>query len=188
MEAVKGNWENRKNEAEFALRRLITVRNKEPQPSLCVLQRKVEELKKELEKFGNAQGSLLEKGIGKLTDEERNNCVRNYEDVVEKMYDELDVALEMMRLLVNPAPAVAPLTVDQSISNEKSSVSRCKEIIETKLKRLSETLDNANTVHGVASLLDIKTILESIRRWFMLNMLSPIQGSWNLTLEIMIQT
>ena len=52
MEAVKGNWENRKNEAEFALRRLVTVRNKEPQPSLHVLQRKVEELKKELEKFG----------------------------------------------------------------------------------------------------------------------------------------
>ena len=134
MEAVKGNWENRKNEAEFALRRLVTVRNKEPQPSLCVLQRKVEELKKELEKFGNAQGSLLEKGIGKLTDEERNNYVRNYEDVVEKMYDELDVALEMVRLLENPAPAVAPPTVDQSISNEKSSVSRYKDIIESKVE------------------------------------------------------
>ena len=110
MEAVKGNWENRKNEAEFALRRLTTVRNKEPQPSLHVLQRKVEELKKELEKFSNAQGSLLEKGSGKLTDEERTNYVRNYEDVVGKMYDELDTALELVNLMENPAPEVAPPT------------------------------------------------------------------------------
>ena len=164
MEAVKGNWENRKNEAEFALRRLITVRNKEPQPSLCVLQRKVEELKKELEKFGNAQGSLLEKGIGKLTDEERNNYVRNYEDVVEKMYDELDVALEMVNVMENPAPVVAPPTVEQSISNEKSSASRCKEIIESKLKKVDEALDDASAVHGVASLSNIQARLECIRK------------------------
>ena len=47
MEATKGNWENSKNEAEFALRLLIAVRSKE-QPSLHVLQRKVDELKKKL--------------------------------------------------------------------------------------------------------------------------------------------
>ena len=57
MEAAKGNWENRKSEAESALRRLTTVRNKEPQPSLLVLQRKIDELKKEMEKFGTAQGA-----------------------------------------------------------------------------------------------------------------------------------
>ena len=164
MEAVKGNWENRKNEAEFALRRLVAVRNKEPQPSLHVLQRKVEEMKKELEKFGNAQGALLEKGSGRLTDEERTNYVTNYELVVEKMYDELDIATEMVRLLENPAPAIAPPSVDQSISNEKSSVSRCKEIIESKLKKLMETSDSASTVHGIDSLLNIQMRLENVRK------------------------
>ena len=164
MEAVKGNWENRKNEAESALRRLTTVRSKEPQPSLPVLQRKVDELKKEMEKFGNAQGSLLEKGSGKLTDEERTNYVKNYDELGDKMHDELDIALEMVRLLENPTPAVTPPTIEQSISNEKSSASRCKEIIESKLRKLSETLDDASTVHGVASLMDIKTTLESIRK------------------------
>ena len=44
--------ENSKNEAESALRRLNTVRSKEPQPSLLVLQRKVDELKKEIVNFG----------------------------------------------------------------------------------------------------------------------------------------
>jgi len=52
MEAFKGNCENSKNEAESALRRLNTVRSKEPQPSLLVLQRKVDELKKEIVNFG----------------------------------------------------------------------------------------------------------------------------------------
>ena len=164
MEAVKGNWENRKNEAEFALRRLVAVRNKEPQPSLHVLQRKVEEMKKELEKFGNAQGALLEKGSGRLTDEERTNYVTNYEQVVEKMYDELDIATEMVRLLENPAPAIAPPSVDQSISNEKSSVSRCKGIIDYKLKKLKEKLEDESAVHGVASLSNMQTMLEGVRK------------------------
>ena len=67
MEAVKGNWENRKNEAEFALRRLTTVRNKEPQPSLHVLQRKVEELKKSLHKrdrFRTSGTTFLSRSTG----------------------------------------------------------------------------------------------------------------------------
>ena len=164
MEAVKGNWENRKNEAESALRRLTTVRSKEPQPSLPVLQRKVDELKKEMEKFGNAQGSLLEKGLGKLTDEERTNYVKNYDELGDKMHDELDIALEMVRLLENPAPAVTPPTVDQTISIEKSSVSRYKEIIESKLNKVKEALEDASTVHGIVSLSDIKMRLESIRK------------------------
>ena len=87
MEAVKGNWENRKNEAESALRRLIAVRNKEPPPSLLVLQRKVDEMKKEVEKFGNAQGVLLEKGSGKLTDEERTNYVREYDELGDRIHE-----------------------------------------------------------------------------------------------------
>ena len=48
MEAAKGNWRNRKNEAEIALRRLTTVRSKEPQPSLQVLKRNIDELKNEI--------------------------------------------------------------------------------------------------------------------------------------------
>ena len=85
MEAIKGNWGYRKNEAESALRRLTTVRRKEPQPSLLVLQRKVDELKKEMEKFGTAHGSLLEKGSGKLTDEERTDYVNVYGELGEIM-------------------------------------------------------------------------------------------------------
>ena len=164
MEAVKGNWENRKNVAEAALRRLTAVRSKEPQPSLLVLKRKVDELKKEVDKFDSAQESLMEKGSGKLTDEDRINYVRGYDELGDRIHEELDVALEMVNLMENPAPVVAPPTIEQSISNEKSSASRCKEIIESKLKKLSETLDDASTVHGVASLMDIKTTLESIRK------------------------
>ena len=164
MEAIKGNWGNRKNEAESALRRLTTVRRKEPQPSLLVLQRKVDELKKEMEKFGTAHGSLLEKGSGKLTDEERTNYVNVYGELGDKMHDELDIALEMVYLMENPAPVVAPPTVDQSITNEKSSVTRSREIIESKLNKLTETLDNASIVHGIASLSDIKMRLEGVRK------------------------
>ena len=164
MEAVKGNWENRKNVAEAALRRLTAVRSKEPQPSLLVLKRKVDELKKEVDKFDSAQESLMEKGSGKLTDEDTTNFVRAYDELGDRIHEELDVALEMVNLMENPAPVVAPPTIEQSISNKKSSASRCKEIIESKLKKLSETLDDASTVHGVASLMDIKTTLESIRK------------------------
>ena len=70
METAKGNWRNRKNEAEIALRRLITVRSKEPQPSLQVLKRKIVELKNENERFSAAQGTLMEKASLKLPDEE----------------------------------------------------------------------------------------------------------------------
>ena len=164
MEAVKGNWENSKNEAEFALRRLIAVRSKEPQPSLHVLQRKIDELKKEIANFGTAQKSLLEKGSGKLSDEDKTRYVKEYEEVGEKMYDELDIALEMVHLLENPAPAVAPPSVEQTISNEKSSVSRYKEIIESKLKKVKETLEDASIVHGIASLSNIQMRLENIRK------------------------
>ena len=143
MEAVKGNWENRKNVAEAALRRLTAVRSKEPQPSLLVLKRKVDELKKEVDKFDSAQESLMEKGSGKLTDEDRINYVRGYDELVDRMHEELDIALEMMHLLENPAP-----TVDQSIINEKSSVSRYKGIIEYKLKKLKEKLEDESAVHG----------------------------------------
>ena len=152
MEAVKGNWKNRKNVAESALKRLIAVRSKEPQPSLQVLKRKIDELKKETEKFDSAQGSLMEKGTGKLSEEETNRYERDYEEVGDRIHAELDIALEMMHLIENPAPEVAPPTVDQSISNEKSSVSRYKGIIESKLNKLMETLDSASTIHGIASL------------------------------------
>ena len=164
MEAVKGNWENRKNVAEAALRRLTAVRSKEPQPSLLVLKRKVDELKKEVDKFDSAQESLMEKGSGKLTDEDRINYVRGYDELGDRIHEELDVALEMVNLMENPAPAIAPPSVDQSINNEKSSVSRCKEIIESKLNKLTEGLDNASIVHGIASLSDIKMRLENIRK------------------------
>ena len=164
MEAVKGNWENSKNEAESALRRLNTVRNKEPQPSLLVLRRKVDELKKEVVNFGIAQRTLLEKGSGKLSDEDRTRYVRDYDELGDRMHDELDIALEMVQLMENPAPAVTPPTVDQTISIEKSSVSRYKEIIESKLNKVKEALEDAGTVHGIASLSDIKMRLESIRK------------------------
>ena len=140
MEAVKGNWKNSKNEAEFALKRLVAVRRKEPQPSLHVLQRKVDELKKEMANFGTAQRSLLEKGSGKLSEEETTRYERDYEEVGDRIHAELDIALEMMHLIENPAPEVAPPTVDQSISNEKSSVSRYKGIIESKLKKVNGNL------------------------------------------------
>ena len=159
MEAVKGNWENGKNEAEAALRRLNTVRNKEPQPSLLVLQRKVDELKKEVVNFGTAQRFLLEKGSGKLSDEERSGYVRAYDQLVDRMHEELDIALEMVHLLENPA-----LTVDQSIINERSSVSRYKGIIDYKLKKLKEKLEDESAVHGVASLSNMQTMLEGIRK------------------------
>ena len=164
MEAVKGNWENSKNEAESALRRLNTVRNKEPQPSLLVLRRKVDELKKEVVNFGIAQRTLLEKGSGKLSDEDRTRYVRDYDELGDRMHDELDIALEMVQLMENPAPAVTPPTVDQTISIEKSSVSRYKEIIESKLNKVKEALEDAGTVHGIVSLSDIKMRLESIRK------------------------
>ena len=164
MEAVKGNWENSKNEAESALRRLNTVRNKEPQPSLLVLRRKVDELKKEVVNFGIAQRTLLEKGSGKLSDEDRSRYVRDYDELGDRMHDELDIALEMVHLMENPAPAVAPLSVEQSIINEKSSVSRYKEIIESKLNKVKEALEDASTVHGIASLSNIQMRLENIRK------------------------
>ena len=164
MEAVKGNWENRKNVAEAALRRLTAVRSKEPQPSLLVLKRKVDELKKEVDKFDSAQESLMEKGSGKLTDEDTTNFVRAYDELGDRIHEELDVALEMVNLMENPAPVVAPPTVEQSISNEKSSASRCKEIIESKLKKVDEALDDASAVHGVASLSNIQARLEGIRK------------------------
>ena len=106
MEAVKGNWENRKNEAEFALRRLVAVRNKEPQPSLHVLQRKVEEMKKELEKFGNAQGALLEKGSGRLTDEERTNYVTNYEQKPRKSTSIYRLIMKLLHYLYDFYPEI----------------------------------------------------------------------------------
>ena len=59
----------------------------------------------------------------------------------------------------NPAP-----TVDQSIINEKSSVSRYKGIIEYKLKKLKEKLEDESAVHGVASLSNMQTMLEGIRK------------------------
>ena len=164
MEAVKGNWKNSKNVAESALKRLIAVRSKEPQPTLQVLKRKIDELKNETVKFDSAQRFFMEKGAGKLSEEEITRYERDYEEVGDRIHAELDLALEMVHLMENPAPVVAPPTIEQSISNEKSSASRCKEIIESKLKKLSETLDDASTVHGVASLMDIKTTLESIRK------------------------
>ena len=82
----------------------------------------------------------------------------------DKIHAELDIALEMMHLMENLAPAIAPPTIDQSIINEKSSVSRYKGIIESKLQKLTESLDNAGTIHGIASLSDIKMRLESIRK------------------------
>ena len=121
-------------------------------------------MKKEVEKFGNAQGALLEKGSGKLTDEERTNYVRDYDQLGDRIHEELDVALEMVNLMENPAPEVAPPTVDQTIINEKSSVSRCREIIESKLKKLMETLDSASTVHSIASLSNFQVRLESVRK------------------------
>ena len=125
MEAVKGNWENRKNEAESALRRLITVRKKEPQPSLLVLQRKVDEMKKEVEKFGYAQGVLLEKGSGKLTDEERTNYVKNYDELGDKMHEELDIALEMVQSMENPVLFllwVTPLAMRNLLSQDSGGL------------------------------------------------------------------
>ncbi|MDE5087716.1 MAG: murein biosynthesis integral membrane protein MurJ [Trichodesmium sp. St16_bin2-tuft] len=111
MEAVKGNWKNRKNVAESALKRLIAVRSKEPQPSLQVLKRKIDELKKETEKFDSAQGSLMEKGTGELSEEETNRYERDYEEVGDRIHAELDIALEMMHLIENPAglPSISPL-------------------------------------------------------------------------------
>ena len=99
MEAFKGNCENSKNEAISALRRIKTVRSKEPQPSLLVLQRKVDELKKEIVNFGTAQRALLEKGSGKLSDEERTRYVSVYDELGDRMHDELDIALEIVHLL-----------------------------------------------------------------------------------------
>ena len=54
-----------------------------------------------------------------------------------RIHEELDIALEMMHLMESPAPAIAPPTIDQSIINEKSSLSRYKGIIESKLQKLS---------------------------------------------------
>ena len=96
MEAFKGNCENSKNEAISALRRIKTVRSKEPQPSLLVLQRKGDVLKKEIVNFGTAQWALLEKGSGKLSDEERNRYVTDYDELGDRMHDELDIALEIV--------------------------------------------------------------------------------------------
>ena len=83
----------------------------------------------------------MEKASGKLPDEEITTYDRDYEEVENRILEELDIALEMMRLLENPAPAIAPPTIDQSIINEKSSVSRYKGIIESKLQKLTESLD-----------------------------------------------
>ena len=63
-------------------------------------------MKKEVEKFGNAQGALLEKGSGKLTNEERTDFVRDYDELGDKIHEELNVALEMVHLMENPTPAV----------------------------------------------------------------------------------
>ena len=147
MEAVKGNWKNSKNVAESALKRLIAVRSKEPQPTLQVLKRKIDELKNETVKFDSAQRFFMEKGAGKLSEEEITRYERDYEEVGDRIHAELDLALEMVHLMENPAPAVNPPTVDQYISNEKSSVTRCKDIIEFKLKNVKETLEDASTVH-----------------------------------------
>ena len=61
---------------------------------------------------------------------------------------------EMVHLLENPAPSVDPPFVGQTISNEKSSVTRYKEIIESKLKKLTETLDDAGIVWEQNVLMD----------------------------------
>jgi len=66
--------------------------------------------------------------------------------------------------LENPVPPVVPPTVDQTISIEKSSVLIYKEIIESKLKKAKEALEDASIVHGIVSLSDIKMRLESIRK------------------------
>ena len=50
-------------------------------------------------------------------------------DLGNKMHEELDIALEMVQSMENPVP-----TVDQSISNEESFVSRFRGIIDYTLK------------------------------------------------------
>ena len=45
------------------------------------------------------------------------------------------------------------------------------------MKKLKEKLEDASAVHGVASLTNIQTMLEALGKWFMKNMLLPIQGS-----------
>ena len=66
--------------------------------------------------------SLVEKCSGKITDEEEARYVTHYDEVGDRMPNELEGTLEMVHMIENPAPVVAPLTVHQLINNKKSSV------------------------------------------------------------------
>ena len=55
---------------------------------------------------------MSEKGLGKLTDEERTNYVKNYDELGDKMHEELDIALEMVQSMENPVSSMENLSQD----------------------------------------------------------------------------